>query len=118
MQRHYLSYSFLAVLSAALVFSVMEATAANDTKGSKADPHQTRDKTTTKSKLEGRKKGEGDAAFRELNSKARGGGEATPDIEGAPKSGKGGASPGTGPGTGTTGTSGGSGSGGSGSGGN
>ena len=88
----------------------MNAEAANDTKGSKPDHHQSSDATTTKSKLESQKKGEDDAAFKDLNKYAPGGPEAAPDVKGHNKSG--GAGSGTGSGTGTTGASGGSGSGG------
>ena len=45
---------------------------------------------TTKSKLEGQKQGEGDAAFKELNKHAPGGPEAVPSVQGHNKSGGGG----------------------------
>lgn len=112
--NHFISCSIVA-LSVMGLCSVVDADAANDTKGSKADQHRTGDTTTTKSKLESQKKGEGDAAFKDLNKHAPGGPEAAPDIKGQNKSG--GAGSGTGSGTGTTGASGGSGSGGGGSGG-
>ena len=116
MQRNHFLYAPMVAISLAGFLSTMETAAANETKGTKPDQQQTRDKTTTKSKLEGQKKGEGDAAFKELNKHAPGGPEAAPDVQGHSKSG--GAGTGTGSGTGTTGASGGSGSGGSGSGGN
>lgn len=115
--NHLISSSIVAlsVIGAVGLFSLMNVEAANDTKGSKPDQQQIGDKETTKSKLEGQKKGEGDAAFKDLNKHAPGGPEAAPDVKGHNKSG--GAGTGTGSGTGTTGASGGSGSGGGGSGG-
>ncbi len=116
MQRNHVSYALMVAISLAGFLSAVETAAANETKGSKSDQQQMRDKTTTKSKLESQKKGEGDADFKQLNKHAPGGADAAPDVKGYDKSG--GAGTGTGSGTGTTGASGGSGSGGSGSGGN
>jgi hypothetical protein len=114
MQRNHFFYTLMAAISLAGFLSAVETAVANEMKGAKADQNQMRDKTTTKSKLESQKKGEGDA-FKELNKHAPGGSEAAPDVKGHNKSG--GAGTGTGSGTGTTGASGGSGSGGGGSGG-
>ena len=113
MQRNHFLFSLMVALSLAGILSTVETTAAKETKDTKPDQQQMRDTTTTKSKLEGQKKGEGDAAFKELNKHAPGGAEAAPDVKGHNKSG--GAGTGTGSGTGTTGASGGSGSGGGGS---
>lgn len=114
MQRNHFLYVLLTAVSLAGFLAAVETAAANEAKGTKPDQNQTRDKTTTKSKLEDQKKGEGDA-FKELNKHAPGGPEAAPDVKGHNKSG--GAGTGTGAGTGATGASGGSGSGGGGSGG-
>ena len=93
---HFISSSIVA-LSVMGLCSVINVEAANDTKGSKPDQQQIGDKETTKSKLEGQKKGEGDAAFKDLNKHAPGGPEAAPDVKGHNKSG--GAGTGTGSGT-------------------
>ena len=116
MQRYHFLFALMVAISLAGFATAVETASANETKGTKPDQQQTRDKTTTKSKLEGHKKGEGDAAFKELNKQAPGGREPAIDGEGHRKSG--GAGTGTGSGTGTAGASSGSGSGGSGSGGN
>ena len=113
MQRNHFLHSLRVAISLAGFVSAVESAAANETKGTKEGQQQTRDKTTTKSKLEGQKKGKGDVNFKELNKHAPGGPEAAPNVEGHNKSG--GAGTGTGSGTGTTGAQG---SGGSGSGGN
>lgn len=115
MQRNPFLYTLMLTLSLAGLFSAVETAAAKETHDTKPDQSQKGNETTTKSKLEGQKNGEGDAAFKDLNKHAPGGAEAAPDVKGHNKSG--GAGTGTGSGTGTTGASGGSGSGGSGSGG-
>ena len=115
MQRNHFLYTLMIAISLAGFLSAAKTTGAKETKDTKHDQHQKRDTTTTKSKLEGHKKGEGDAAFKELNRHAPGGPEAAPDVKGHNRSG--GSGTGTGSGPGTTGASGGSGSGGSGSGG-
>ena len=112
MERNHVLYTLMVALSLAGILSVVETTAAKEKQDTKSDQHQMRDTTTTKSKLQGQKKGEGDAAFKELNRHAPGGAEAAPDVKGHNKSGS--AGTGTGSGTGTTGASGGSGSGGGG----
>ena len=106
MQRNYSLCSLMVAISLAGFLSTVETAAANETKGTKPDQHQGQDKRPTKQKLESQKKGEGDAAFKELNKHAPGGPEASPAVGGKNQSG--------GSGTG----SGGSGSAGSGSGGN
>lgn len=116
MQRNHFLFALAVAFGVAGFLSTVETAAADETKGTKPNQQQLRDKTTTKQKLEGQKKGEGDADFKELNKHAPGGPEAAPDVKGPKQSG--GAGSGTGSGTGTTGASGGSGSGGSGSGGN
>ena len=113
MQRNQL-YALMVAISLAGFASAVETVAADEPKGTKHDQQQTSDKTTTKSKLEGQKKGEGDAAFKELNKQAPGGPEAVPAVQGHNS---GNAGTGTGAGTGNTGAQGKSGSGGSGSGG-
>ena len=110
MQRNHFLHALMVAISLAGFVSAVETAAANETKGTKHDQQQTRDTTTTKSKLEGQKKGEGDADFKELNKHAPGGPEAAPNVQGHNKSRGGGT--GTGAGTGTTGAQGGSGSGG------
>lgn len=113
MQRKPSLCALLVAISLTGFVCAVEMAAANETKGTKPDQQPTRDKTTTKSKLEGQKKGEGDAAFKELNKNAPGGAEPALDGEGHRKSG----GTGSGSGTGTTGASGGSASGEGGSGG-
>ena len=109
MQRNPFLHSLMVAISLAGFVSAVETAAANETKGPKHDQQQTRDETTTMSKLEGQKKGEGGATFKELNKHAPGGPEAAPNVQGHNKSG---GTTGTGAGTGTTGAQGGSGSGG------
>ena len=110
MQRNHFLHSLIVAISLAGFVSAVETAAANEPKGTKHDQQQTRDTTSTKSKLEGQKKGEGEADFKELNKHAPGGPEAAPNAQGHNKSGA--AGTGTGAGTGTTGSQGGSGSGG------
>ena len=112
MQRNHFLHSLMVAISLAGFVSAVETAAADETKGTKHDQQQKRDTTTTKSKLEGQKKGEGDAHFKELNKHAPGGSEAASSVEGHNKSE--GTGTGTGAGTGTAGAHGGSGSGGSG----
>ena len=116
MQRNHFLHSLMVAISLTGFVSAVETAAANEPKDTKHDQQQTRGTTTSKSKLEGQKKGDGDADFKELNKHAPGGPEAAPNVQGN-KSG-GAAGTGTGAGTGTAGAHGGSGSGGSGSGGN
>ena len=98
MQRNHFLHSLMVAISLAGFVSAVETAAANEPKGTKHDQQQTRDKTTTKSKLEGQKTGEGDANFKELNKHAPGGPEAAPNVQGHNKSG----GAGIGAGTGTT----------------
>lgn len=105
--KHFLCSSIVA-LSVTGLCSVVNVDAANDAKDSKADQHQSGDTTTTKSKLESQKMGEGKAAFKDLNKNVPKGTETVPDMKGPNKSG--GAESGSG--SGNTGASGGSGSGG------
>jgi hypothetical protein len=116
MQWKHVPSTLMVAISLAGFFFVVQTARANEGKSTNSDQQQMRDNTTTKSKLESRKKSEGDADFKELNKHAPGGAEAAPDVKGHNKSS--GTGTGTGSGTGTTGASGGSGTGGSGSGGN
>lgn len=110
MQRNHVLHALMVAFSLAAFVAAVETSAANETKGTKHAQQRTRDTTTTKSKLEGQKKGKGDADFKELNKHVPGGPEAAPNVQGHNKSGA--AGTGTGAGTGTTGAQGGSGSGG------
>jgi hypothetical protein len=110
MQRNHCLHSLMVAISLAGFVSAVETAAENEPKGTKHHQQETRDTTTTKSTLEGKKKGPGNPNFKELNKHAPGGSEAAPNVQGHNKSE--GTGTGTGAGTGTTGAHGGSGSGG------
>lgn len=76
----------MVAISLAGFMSAVETAAANEPKDTKHDQQQTRDTTITKSKLEGQKKRDGDADFKELNKHAPGGSEAASNVQGRNKS--------------------------------
>ena len=98
MQRNQVLYASIVAISLAGFVSAVETAAANEAKGTKPDQQQMQDKRTTKQKLESQKKGEGDAAFKELNKHAPGGPEASPAVQGSNTAGGGGTGSGTGSG--------------------
>ena len=83
MQRNHFLNALMAAISLVGFVSAVGTSAADETKRTKPDQQQPGDKTTTKSKLEGQKKGEGDAAFKELNQNAPGGAKAAPKTQGS-----------------------------------
>ena len=96
MQRNHVLYALMVAFSLVGFVLAVETAAANEAKVTKPDQQQGQDQRTTKQKLERGKKGEGNAAFKELNKHAPGGPEASPAVQGSNTTGGGGTGTGSG----------------------